>query len=325
MQRASWLLMLLAFALVSWSLAAAQEGGGQFKQKKGKGPQDEDVKMAKLIEKSYKKTETERDKVIKELTKLAPDEALPAEYNQWFARLAQGNPEWDRTTILRKGLAEIFDRMADRLEITGNTISRKQFVRYAEHFWRPDNSLPWKEAKQIDLAHEAEKMFNHLDRDGNGYLSADEMPDPLRATLRRWDKNGDGVISLDEYRAYFPHRLEWLHREYQKLMEPTPAIEIRPADDAKPRVARAGKLPPGLPPWFEQVDIDGDGQIALFEWRRAGWPVEEFQKLDLNDDGFIVPEELLKLLATTNRDGTRPYAYLLEKQVTNNPKTIPSK
>jgi Ca2+-binding EF-hand superfamily protein len=50
----------------------------------------------------------------------------------------------------------------------------------------------------------------------------------------------------------------------------------------------------GLPSWFKTLDSDGDGQISLFEWRQNGKPIEEFQKYDLNGDGFITAQELLR-------------------------------
>ena len=46
--------------------------------------------------------------------------------------------------------------------------------------------------------------------------------------------------------------------------------------------------------------------MALYEWRPAGWDLDEFKKLDLDDEGFLVPEEVMKLLAMTNRGGTKP-------------------
>jgi hypothetical protein len=70
-------------------------------------------------------------------------------------------------------------------------------------------------------------------------------------------------------------------------------------------------MPAGLPPWFMELDTDKDGQVAMYEWRRAGWAIDDFKKLDLNDDGFLVPQEILKLLAITER-GSRPYAYLMD-------------
>ena len=59
-------------------------------------------------------------------------------------------------------------------------------------------------------------------------------------------------------------------------------------------------LPKGLPKWFKELDKDGDGQIALYEWREGGRDFEEFDVLDLNGDGFITVDEAqrhLKILA----------------------------
>jgi hypothetical protein len=59
-------------------------------------------------------------------------------------------------------------------------------------------------------------------------------------------------------------------------------------------------LPKGLPKWFKELDKDGDGQIALYEWREGGRDFEEFDVLDLNGDGFITIDEVqrhLKILA----------------------------
>jgi hypothetical protein len=68
-------------------------------------------------------------------------------------------------------------------------------------------------------------------------------------------------------------------------------------EEARPSVFRAGKLPPGLPDWFRQLDKDGDGQIGLYEWRAGGRSLEEFARIDRNDDGFLTPEEVLYYLA----------------------------
>ena len=267
MIRPRWLGMVLVFALFTLSFAASQDGG--FEKKKAKGPQDEDAKMAKLIEKAYKKPETERDKVIKEISKLAPEEPLGEDFATWFDRVATSRTEWDRTRIDRKQVAEIFDRIAERLQVPGDKITRMEFLDFAKRYWRADQSPLWKEPKELDLAKEAEKMFKHLDRNEDGYLSPAEMPEALRSDLRRWDKNGDGLINLDEYKAYFPHRLDRLHKEYRRLMDDGPrVVEIDENElDKRPTVIRAGKLPPGLPAWFEQLDQDRDGQVALYEWR----------------------------------------------------------
>jgi lysophospholipase L1-like esterase len=47
-----------------------------------------------------------------------------------------------------------------------------------------------------------------------------------------------------------------------------------------------------IPDWFHQIDADGDGQIALHEWRAAGRPLIEFQQMDRNQDGFVTTDEV---------------------------------
>jgi hypothetical protein len=63
--------------------------------------------------------------------------------------------------------------------------------------------------------------------------------------------------------------------------------------DTRPAVPRAGKLPKGLPDWFKKLDVNKDGQVALYEWHRGGRDIEEFREWDRNDDGFITAEEAL--------------------------------
>jgi Ca2+-binding EF-hand superfamily protein len=62
-----------------------------------------------------------------------------------------------------------------------------------------------------------------------------------------------------------------------------------------------GVLPPGLPLWFAELDTDQDGQLSLEEWRKGGKAAEDFRKHDLNDDGYITPDELLRSLRAQPR------------------------
>ena len=52
---------------------------------------------------------------------------------------------------------------------------------------------------------------------------------------------------------------------------------------------------------FQQKDLDGDGQITMAEfatsWTEA--TAAEFTKYDLNNDGVITPDEVLKVLGKT--------------------------
>jgi len=48
----------------------------------------------------------------------------------------------------------------------------------------------------------ADERFRRLDRNGNGLLEVEEMTENLKAEKDLWDVNKDGVIDLDEWRAY---------------------------------------------------------------------------------------------------------------------------
>src|SRR5581483_2816075 len=65
-------------------------------------------------------------------------------------------------------------------------------------------------------------------------------------------------------------------------------------EDDKPVVYRYGKLPKGIPSWFEEYDDDHDGQVGLYEWRRHGKPTTEFVAMDLNGDGYLTADEWLR-------------------------------
>jgi hypothetical protein len=69
-------------------------------------------------------------------------------------------------------------------------------------------------------------------------------------------------------------------------------------EDEEPKqvVYRAGKLPKGLPGWFEQLDTDKDAQVGLYEWLAGGRTLGEFQQMDRNGDGFLTVQEVLHYL-----------------------------
>jgi len=68
----------------------------------------------------------------------------------------------------------------------------------------------------------------------------------------------------------------------------------RNGGEDKPVAIRYGHLPEGLPDWFDEYDINQDGQVALHEWRRAGESIESFNTYDLNSDGLITAEEVFR-------------------------------
>jgi Ca2+-binding EF-hand superfamily protein len=198
-----------------------------------------------------------------------------------------------------------------------------------------------------------DERFRKLDRNGDGFLSFDEMTENLRAEKDKWDVNKDGVIDLDEWREYvaaFGPSQRHLATDPNKPLrvpgrdglvqvpprdpqgagagrpkrnqgggrppfndpnfanrggnpgEPRPQVAARPPfnDSRSPhrnkKTAQPGaiRLPRNIPLWFKEYDIDGDGQVALYEWKAKKDDVREFRKYDLNGDGFITVEELIQ-------------------------------
>src|SRR5438105_2074321 len=135
-------------------------------------------------------------------------------------------------------------------------------------------------AELAEIYRVADAEFQQLDLNNDGVLNPDEMPAALRQDLSRWDTNKDGLIDPLEYRNFSVTR-------YQERFGSTAAAAaaLKGNDssdddlDKRPVVYRAGKLPDkGLPSWFKQLDTDGDGQVALYEWRAAGKDIYEFKE-----------------------------------------------
>jgi hypothetical protein len=58
-----------------------------------------------------------------------------------------------------------------------------------------------------------------------------------------------------------------------------------------------GALPKELPAWFAQLDTDRDAQVGLYEC--VARQVDEFIRLDQNNDGFLTVPEVLRSQGVT--------------------------
>jgi Ca2+-binding EF-hand superfamily protein len=250
---------------------------------------------------------------------------------QMFDRFANGKEVWVRAESPNEFSQGFFDRIAQSMNITNGQITRQQFVTYMQqqqqNGWggmrggrgmrqgqggppgapsgngaapAPGNG-PGNGGNGADQW--AENMFRRLDANGDGLLNYDEMTDALRAERDKWDENKDGFIDLTEFKKYFQAQVQ------QRMAEnggwnpnwqgggipdigstPTPEEE----EIKKPVVYHAGNLPKDIPDWFKQIDSDGDGQIGLYEWKSSGRSLEEFRKIDRNNDGFLTIDEVMR-------------------------------
>lgn len=157
-----------------------------------------------------------------------------------------------------------------------------------------------------DAAREAEReeerardSFRRRDRNNDGVLSTDEVSDELRAEISRWDTNQNGVITFDEYKEYYRARTNYMRSDNRDSRDNRPDEGYYPPqqteeEDKKPPVYRFGQMPKEIPSWFSGMDRDRDGQVALYEWRDGGQPMDKFREIDINRDGFATVDEMLR-------------------------------
>ncbi|HEX3148173.1 MAG TPA: EF-hand domain-containing protein [Gemmataceae bacterium] len=155
-------------------------------------------------------------------------------------------------------------------------------------------------------AEQAQKLFRKLDQNRDGFLDRDEVPAFLLEQFGKWDANRDGKLDATEYAAYHQAQVKWVADGVATGEIPLKAAQaagVRLAEAEQPLPARPLPERPAatkakLPDWFYKFDLDQDGQIGLYEWKKMGRPTAEFLEMDLNNDGFVTADELTTYLAS---------------------------
>jgi len=141
------------------------------------------------------------------------------------------------------------------------------------------------------------------------------------------DADRDGKITLDEWCAHIMdfgrgRRLSLLTSDAggDAAAKPVAAKEsgasppsgsafVQPPSGTPSRTTTfhvpKSRLPAGLPDWFLQRDLNGDGQVSLAEYAPNATPadVEQFSRYDRNGDGLITVRELLGGQSSSGRKG----------------------
>lgn len=292
--RANLFILLGAAALVL--VGGLTKGLGQpplGKEKGPKGPPDEEREILKEIRDAYKAPFEVHEDVLKELRKSyqQPSREREAKIFKEIRRLYVLTAERE-TAILREIQRAYQQPSAEQEDRVFREITRAERL--------PPGAVP-----PSIQAEQARKLFGKLDLNSDGVLHADEMSEALHSERGRWDANRDGSIDPEEYGAYYQVRLRGLSEQVASGQinagtgsgGPTRGTVPPSGEDARPTVYRAANLPPGLPDWFAKLDTDGDAQLGLYEWKRSGRPLDEFERMDRNGDGFLTIEELLRYLA----------------------------
>ena len=129
-------------------------------------------------------------------------------------------------------------------------------------------------------ARAAERMFAEADRNSDGKLTRDEIPEERREMfgrlLERFDSDGDGALSKEQFQ-----------RGLQAMRGGRPGAP-NDAPNGAPNAPPAG-LRPFVPALFGVLDTDRDGQLSGEEIDKAAALIKA---LDKNNDGKVNPEEL---------------------------------
>lgn len=171
-----------------------------------------------------------------------------------------------------------------------------------------------------------QQKFAEYDRNRDGRVSYDEASDRTKPYFKSADKNNDGHLDFGEYKGYVEERMAQFRGGPPRGGPPSSSSSGDSSDSSrrdsssyrggyrsdssssssdrksdsktdsipKPIAIRFGKLPDELPDWFRELDIDRDGQIGLYEWRKDDRETEEFLAVDANDDGLLTAEEWIR-------------------------------
>lgn len=217
--------------------------------------------------------------------------------------MAKGGDVIERSKLDARG-----QDMLDRMGIKGERVTKEQFKSGFDKLrqsFNPGggpppssssgNSSSASSSKEDDAKKErerAEYYFRRRDANKDGFLDASEMSDSLKQDLKKWDKNRDGKISLDEFIPYVKDFNDKRSSD-RKTQSDDKKKDEKSVERVRPEVYYYGNLPKNIPTWFTEDDLDMDGQIGLYEWIPSERPISEFEAMDLNGDGFLTPTEVM--------------------------------
>lgn len=165
-------------------------------------------------------------------------------------------------------LGDFPEPMQDRLRPLFERLGKEELTREDLQQLRPGQGPPGQPGQQIA------RLFERADRDGNGKLAIDELPEPMQDRLQPlFERLGKEELEREELEQFFRSQ----------------------AGRSGPGMDRGGRRPPIA--LLEALDSDEDGQLSQDEFEKI---TQKFAELDRNGDGLLGPGELFG-----NREGMR--------------------
>jgi Ca2+-binding EF-hand superfamily protein len=192
----------------------------------------------------------------------------------------------------------------------------------------PDKTLPAAKgkARKASPYFDADEFLRKYDKNKDGYLSRDELPERFRHNFDRLDTNKDGKLSRAELQKGMHHLLprrrpsdvvftlvemsdcdECCAEELQIIYDFLRKLDTNKdgkihADELK--TAREALVKKRVDAIFKDLDTNKDGKISRKEAK--GRIKRHFDELDTNKDGFIDRDELMRAAAEKPRKAGPP-------------------
>lgn len=154
-----------------------------------------------------------------------------------------------------------------------------------------------------------EDFFNRLDQNGDGQLDEDEIGDGgVRRMLEFQGIDPSGGISLDDFMRAREQRDQGFgdggFRGYRGRGDDRGRGDQSDSRDREKEKKPRPRVTFDLPSSYLPADMDGDGQVAMYEWRHwRGHSLGEFLAMDRNGDGFLTPREIVSVAGAAPDSG----------------------
>jgi Ca2+-binding EF-hand superfamily protein len=146
-----------------------------------------------------------------------------------------------------------------------------------------------------------EEFIKRFDKNGDGFLTRDELPANLAAAFDRIDTNKDGKISRSEAQGQLAQNFDRFDTNKDGFLDRAELLAVARRMAAGPAGARPGSGPgAGAEPVRNAVDFDAldknaDGRLTREELRGTPY-FDKFDEIDTNKDGKIDPREFAAYL-----------------------------
>jgi Ca2+-binding EF-hand superfamily protein len=174
-----------------------------------------------------------------------------------------------------------FDRLAARADKDNDgAINQEEFRQGFDRIRQQFGGKPG----EMDPA----RVFEYLDRNADGKLTADEIPSERKSMFERavqfGDRDGDGALTEAEFTQVVAAVRK--RQQRQESEEKSPA-----ADPPTKQRSRGSRQTDRL----SRLDSDHDGKVSFEEF--SGQEKRRFARIDANQDGYLDREEIQQFAA----------------------------